>query len=155
MSWTIIAVLILVGFLFLLMEILVLPGTNVAGFIGFALIAIGVWQAYTGYGALAGSLTLAGSVVFSVVALYLSLKSGTWRRASLKSNIDGRVNLVDAEKIRVGDTGFAVSRLAPMGKARINDEYYEVRTLGEYLDPGTEVEVIGIEFNKITVKPKK
>ena len=155
MSWTIIAVLILVGFLFLLLEILVLPGTNVAGFIGFALIAIGVWQAYAGHGALAGSLTLAGSVVFSVVALYLALKSGTWKRASLKSNIDGRVNLVDAEKIKVGDTGRAIPRLAPMGKAMINNEYYEVKTLGEYLDPGTEIEVIGIEFNKITVKPKK
>ncbi len=155
MSWTIIAVLIVVGFLFLLLEILVLPGTNVAGFIGFALIAIGVWQAYAGHGALAGSLTLGGCVVFSVVALTLSLKSGTWKRASLKSNIDGKVNLVDAEKIRVGDAGRAVSRLAPMGKAMINGEYFEVSTLGEYLDPGAEIEVISIEFNKITVKPKK
>jgi membrane-bound ClpP family serine protease len=155
MSWTIIAVLILVGFLFLLLEVLVLPGTNVAGFIGFALVAIGVWQAYAGHGALAGSLTLAGTIVFSVAALYLSLKSGTWKRAALKSNIDGKVNLVDAEKIKIGDTGHAVSRLAPMGKAMINDEYYEVKTLGEYLDPGTKIEVISIEFNKITVKPKK
>ncbi len=155
MSWTIIAVLIVVGFLFLLLEVLVLPGTNVAGFIGFALIAIGVWQAYAGYGALAGSLTLAGTIVFSVVVLYLALKSGTWKRASLKSNIDGRVNLVDSEKIRVGDSGRAISRLAPMGKAMINNEYYEVKTLGEYLDAGTEIEVISIEFNKITVKPKK
>ncbi len=154
MSWTIIAVLIVVGFLFLLLEILVLPGTNIAGFIGFVLIAIGVWQAYTGYGALAGSLTLAGCIVFSVIGLFYSLKSGTWKRASLKSNIDGKVNLVDAEKIKVGDTGKAVSRLAPMGKAMINNEYFEVKTLGEYLDAGTEIEVISIDFNKITVKPK-
>jgi len=153
MSWTIIAVLILVGFLFLLLEILVLPGTNIAGVIGFVLIAIGVWQAYASFGALAGSLTLGGCIVFSIGGLYVSLKSGTWKRASLKSNIDGKVNLVDADKVKVGDTGKAISRLAPMGKAMINNEYYEVKTLGEYLDPGTEIEVISIEFNKITVKP--
>jgi len=154
MSWTIIAVLIVVGFLFLLLEVLVLPGTNIAGFIGFILIAIGVWQAYAAYGGLAGSLTLAGCIVFSVVGLYFSLKAGTWKRASLKSNIDSKVNIVDEQKIRIGDTGRAVSRLAPMGKATINNEYYEVKTQGEYLDAGTEIEVIEIEFNKITVKPK-
>ena len=154
MSWTIIAVLIVVGFLFLLLEILVLPGTNIAGVIGFVLIAIGVWQAYAGHGALAGSLTLGGCIVFSAIGLYFSLKSGTWKRASLQRNSDGKVNLVDAERIRVGDTGKAISRLAPMGKAFINGEYYEVKTLGEYLDAGTEIEVINIEFNKITVKPK-
>lgn len=154
MTWTIIAVLILVGFLFLLLEILVLPGTNVAGVIGFVLIAIGVWQAYAMYGPVAGSLTLVGSLAFSVFALYFSLKSGTWKRASLKKNIDGRVNLVDATKIKVGDTGKAVSRLAPMGKIIIDGEYFEVKTQGEYVDAGTEVEVMEIEFNKITVKPK-
>jgi len=153
MTWTIIAVLIVVGFLFLLLEILVLPGTNIAGIIGFVLIAIGVWQAYVVYGALAGSLTLAGSIVFSVISLYYSLKSGTWAKASLKKKIDSKVNLVDPQKIKIGDTGKAVSRLVPMGKALINDEYFEVKTRGKYVDAGTEIQVINIEFNKITVKP--
>jgi membrane-bound ClpP family serine protease len=154
MSWTIIAVLIIVGFLFLLLEILVLPGTNVAGIIGFVLIGIGVWQAYTVYGGVAGTLTLAGSVIFSVVALYLALKSRTWSRASLKSAIGSRVNLVMPDKIKVGDTGKTISRLAPMGKAFINGEYYEVRSNGEMIDPGTEIEITKIDVNKITVKLK-
>jgi len=154
MSWTIIAVLIVVGFLFLLLEILVLPGTNVAGFIGFILIAIGVWQAYANYGSIAGSLTLAGSVIFSAVGLYYSLKSGTWKRASLNEKISSKVNTIDEEKIKVGDVGTAISRLAPMGKAFIGGEYYEVKTLGDFVDEGTEIEVINIEYNKITVKLK-
>ena len=154
MTWTVIAILIIVGFLFLLLEILVLPGTNVAGFIGFALIAIGVWQAYASHGNLAGSLTLAGSVVFSGVALYYSLKSGTWKRAALNKSIDSKVNVIDETEIKIGDTGQTVSRLAPMGKAIINNVYFEVKTQGEFIDEDTEVEVINIEFNKITVKPK-
>jgi len=154
MTWTVIAILIVIGFLFLLLEILVLPGTNVAGFIGFALIAVGVWQAYATHGNLAGSLTLAGSVIFSGVALYYSLKSGTWKRASLNKSINSKVNVIDDTKIKIGDVGKTVSRLAPMGKAIINNVYFEVKTQGKFIDEGTEIEVINIDFNKITVKPK-
>ncbi|MEZ5082144.1 MAG: NfeD family protein [Bacteroidales bacterium] len=154
MTWTIIAVLIIVGFLFLLLEILVFPGTSIAGIIGFVLIALGIWQSYASYGVMAGTFTLIGSVVLSVILLYIALKSKTWNKATLKQNIDGRVNEVDLEKIKVGDSGKAISRLVPMGKAFINGEYYEVRSNGEYVDAGSEIEIIKIEINKITVKPK-
>ncbi|MEZ5196254.1 MAG: NfeD family protein [Bacteroidales bacterium] len=153
MTWTIIGVLIGVGFLFLLLEILVLPGTNIAGVVGFILIAIGIWQAYAVYGSTAGTITLAGSIVFSVVSLYYSLKSNTWKKATLNKNIDGKVNLVDANKIKIGDRGKTISRLAPMGKALINGEYFEVKTTGEFLDQEVEIEVIKIEFSQIIVKP--
>ena len=153
MAWTIIAVLILVGFLFLLLEILVLPGTNVAGVIGFALLAIGVWQAYAGYGTMAGTITLGGTLLFSVLALYYSLKSKTWEKVSLKTEIDGKVNLVDETTIKIGDKGIAISRLAPMGKAMINGKYFEVKTNGEYVDENTKVKVIEIDHNKIWVEP--
>lgn len=154
MTWTIIAVLIIVGFLFLLLEILVFPGTSVAGIIGFVLIALGIWQSYASYGVKAGSFTLAGSVLLSIVLLYYALKSNTWKRAALSKNIESRVNEVDLEKIKVGDTGKAISRLVPLGKALINGEYYEVRSNGEYVDAGSEIEIIKIEINKITVKTK-
>ncbi|MBN1339445.1 MAG: NfeD family protein [Bacteroidales bacterium] len=155
MTWTVIIVLIIIGFLFLLLEVLVLPGTNIAGVLGFILIAIGVWQAYTGYGTVAGTVTLGGSLAASFVSLYFALKSKTWSRASLKTEINGRVNLVDISKLKPGDTGKTVSRLNPMGKAFINGEYYEVKTTGEYLEPGTEIEVLRIEQSKITVKSIK
>jgi membrane-bound ClpP family serine protease len=152
MTWTIIAVLIIVGFLFLLLEILVLPGTNVAGIIGFALVAVGVWQAYVNYGTMAGTIALGGTLVFSVLALYYSLKSKTWDRASLKTEIDGKVNLVDETTIKPGDKGVAISRLAPMGKAMINGKYFEVKTNGEYVDENTKVRVMEIDHNKIWVE---
>jgi len=75
MTWTIIAVLLAVGFLFLLLEILVLPGTNIAGILGFVLIGVGIWQAYAVYGGAAGTITLGITIVLSFVALYFALKS--------------------------------------------------------------------------------
>lgn len=152
MTWTIIAVLIAVGFLFLLLEILVLPGTNIAGVVGFVLLAIGIWQAYAVFGGMAGTITLLGTLFLSALTLYYALKSKTWNKAALNKNIDSKVNLVDADKIKSGDRGKTVSRLAPMGKAEFAGEYYEVNALGQFIDPGTEIEVVRIENNKITVK---
>jgi membrane-bound serine protease (ClpP class) len=72
----------------------------------------------------------------------------------LKTNIDSKVNVIDDIKVKVGDTGKADSRLVPAGKAFINGEYFEVRTTGEFIDPGTELVVTKVEFNKIFVKRK-
>lgn len=153
MSWTIIAVLIIVGLLFLILEILVVPGTTVVGIVGFILMAIGIWQTYAVYGSANGHYVLAGSVVLTLIALALSLRSKTWNRVMLHSEIGSKTNVYETDKVKVGDTGKTVSRLVPMGKALINDDYYEVRSSGEFIDPGTEIKVVKIEFNRIFVKP--
>lgn len=155
MTWTIIAVLIIVGFLFLLLEILVLPGTNIAGVLGFVMIGIGVWQAYAVYDARSGTITLGATVLLSLFALHFALKSKTWKKASLKKEINSRVNVIDEQNIKVGDTGIAISRINPMGKAMINGVYYEVKSTGEFIENNTELEIIKIDHNKITIKPKK
>jgi membrane-bound ClpP family serine protease len=153
MTWTIIAVLIIVGFIFLLLEILVLPGTNVAGIIGFVLLIVGVWQAYATFGGKAGTITLIATVVVSAIILYYSLQAKTWRRVSLKSEISSKVNVVDEKKVKPGDRGKTISRLAPMGKAYINGVYVEVSSDGEFIDQNTEIEILKIDHNKIVVKP--
>jgi membrane-bound ClpP family serine protease len=152
MTWTIIAVFIAVGFLFLLLEILVLPGTNIAGIVGFVLLAIGIWQAFAVYGNVAGTVTLLGTLLLSAVSLYYALKSQTWKKAALNKSIDSKVNVINIEKIKSGDKGKTVSRLAPMGKAEFGGEFYEVNAMGQFIDPGTEIEVVKIENSKITVK---
>ena len=154
MTWTIIAVLIIVGFLFLLLEILVLPGTNIAGILGFVLIGIGVWQAYAVYGGTAGTITLGGTMVLSVLFLYYALKSKTWKKASLKKEITSKVNVIDTDNIKVGDQGITISRINPMGKAKINNEYFEVSSSGGFIDENTEIEVTHLNHNKITIKSK-
>lgn len=154
MSWTVIVALIVIGLLFLILEILVVPGSTVVGVVGFILMAIGIWQTYIVYGSTTGHYVLGGSLILTLGALALSLRSKTWKRAMLHTEILGKTNVYEAEKIKVGDTGKAVSRLVPMGKAFINDDYFEVRTSGEFLDQETEVVVTKIEHNKIYVKSK-
>lgn len=152
MSWTLIALLILIGIIFIVLEVLVIPGTSIAGIIGFILVGIGVWQAYRMYGSLAGHITLLISLVIGTGLLILSLRAKTWNRMMLKTQITGKANMIEEDKVKAGDTGISVSRLAPAGKALINDEYYEVHTQGEFIDQQKEIEVIKIQANKIIVK---
>ncbi len=153
MSWTVIIVLIVVGLFFIILEMLVVPGTTVVGVVGFILMAIGIWQTYAVYGTPAGHYVLAGSAVLTLATLALSLRSKTWNRVMLHSEISGKTNVYEADKVKVGDVGKTVSRLVPMGKAIINDDYYEVRSSGEYINQNTEITVVKIEHNRIFVKP--
>ncbi|MCF8234604.1 MAG: hypothetical protein K9G67_06900 [Bacteroidales bacterium] len=154
MGWTLIAILIFIGLLFLVLEILVFPGQAVAGIIGLVIITVAIWQTYIHIGTSAGHITLASTLGASVILLIVALRSKTWKYSMLSDNIDGKVNLLSDEQIKKGDSGKTVSRLNPAGKALINDDYFEVHTQGDYIDPGTEIIVTKIEFNKIYVKQK-
>lgn len=154
MFWLVIVTLILIGLAFLLLEILVIPGTGVAGIIGFVLLGVGVWQAYDYYGATTGHWVLGGTFAGTVILLALSLRSRTWRRIMLKSEIGSRVNIIDEINLKPGDSGKSISRLVPGGKAVFNKEYYEVRSMGEFIDQGVDIVIEKIEDHKIFVKPK-
>ena len=154
MFWLVVVTLIIIGMAFLLLEILVIPGTGVAGIIGFILLGIGVWQAYVYYDAYIGHWVLAGTIAGTVVVLVYSLRAKTWRRVALKTEINSRVNIIDEDKLKPGDVGKSISRLVPGGKAVFNNEFYEVRTLGNFIDPGEDIVIDKIEDHKIFVKLK-
>lgn len=154
MSWTIIVSLIFIGLLFLVLEVLVIPGTGLVGIAGFGMLVFGIYESYHIYGANAGHITLAASVVLTVLALYFSLKSKTWDRMMLSKNIDGKVNVIDEQNIRLGDEGITSSRLAPMGKALINGSLVEVQSQSGFVDENVEIVVVKVSTNKILVKTK-
>lgn len=155
MTITTIIIIILIGLLFLLLEILVIPGVGVAGIVGLVVMAFGIWQAFSLYGQKTGLYVLIASAVLSVLLLFFALRSNTWKKISLSTEISGKTNEVDANKLQTGMYGKSISRLAPAGKAVFNQEYYEVHSYGEFIDQNQEIEIVKIEFNKIFVKRKK
>jgi len=154
MSLTLIIILIIAGLLFLLLEVLVIPGTTVIGIAGFALIIFSVWESYHVFGSPTGHFVLIGTIFFTILTIYLALKSKTWNKIMLKTEISGKVNEIDSTKVQAGDPGVTVSRLTPGGKALINNEYYEVHTNGEFIDQESEIIVTHLADNKIFVKRK-
>ena len=153
--WTIIIILILVGILMLLLEILVIPGSGVAGIIGFALMVAGIWLAYSREGVYAGHITLAVTLGINIIGLVFALRSKTWKKAMLSTEINSKVRTIQHGKLKVGDRGQTVSRCAPMGKALFDDKFYEVSAFSEFIDQDKEIEIMKISGNKIYVKQLK
>lgn len=154
MSWTLIILFFLIGLVLLLIEMLIIPGATVFGLLGFGALAVSIWQAYAGHGTPEGHYFLIGAIIFTAVLLAFALKSKTWKKAMLDSEVKSKVNVIEPEKVKPGDEGKTISRLAPAGKAYINGDYYEVHSLGEYIEPQSDIVVIQVEFSKIIVKLK-
>ncbi len=152
MGWTLISALIIIGLLFMVIEILLIPGTSFAGIIGFICMAVGVWQAFAAHGLTEGFIALGITLLATFLALYFSLKSNTWKKFMLKDENTTRLNVITEEDIKPGDTGVAISRLALAGTIEINGKEYEAHTFGEFINQGTSVTVVKVENNKIFVK---
>ena len=153
MDWIYIAALISVGLLLLVVEILFVPGTTLVGLLGFVLVICGVALSFRSFGTETGWITLGTAAVLSGIAVYLSFRSGLWRRFSLKSVSESTAVESLEGKIKAGDEGLALSSLRPAGKADIGGEICEVRTRGTYLDAGTQLKVVQVSAAQIIVEP--
>ena len=154
MSIFAIILLIILGFILLMVEFFIVPGITVAGIGALLLIGGGIFCGYYFHGATIGNYILLGSGVGIIVFFTFALRKRTWQRFGLKSEIEGKVRTIKENTVKVGDSGKTVSRLAPIGKAMINDTLFEVRSEGSYIDADKEVKVIRIDVNKIYVELK-
>lgn len=143
--------LIVLGGILLVLEFLFLPGL-VAGVIGFLLQVAGVWTAFGYWGNSGGFPTLLGTLVLDGLLFWLVFKSGLWKRISLDTELNGKVNTLDETPVAAGDRGVTVSRLAPAGKASINGHFVEVHSAtGQFIDVGKDIVVAHVHHGKITV----
>ena len=63
-------------------------------------------------------------------------------------------NLYVMTKVRVGDVGCTISRVAPMGKVLVNGEEYEAKYRNGFLDKGENVVIVEIEGTVLVVESK-
>ena len=153
MSVLAIVLLIFLGIVLLLIEFAVIPGVTVAGIGGFLMLAGAVYIAFVRYGTVPGFITLAIVLILSPAIVYYYFNSSAGRKMILNKNIEGKVDLVDSNKIAVGDTGKSIGRLAPMGKVKVNGEVVEAQSTGALIDQNTEIRVLKVVSNKIIVEP--
>ena len=153
MDIIIIVFLMVVSILLIIAEIFLLPGITIAGIAG-ALFAIGgVSYAYS-VGVITGNITLASSIVsFGGLFLWL-VRSNSFSRVSLKTDIESTVESPRDMELNVGDKGITLSRLAPIGKARFNNITVEAKSLGEFIDENTPVTIKQIEGYNVVVEIK-
>lgn len=144
--------LILVGIVLMIAEILLIPGVGVAGILGLLSMGGSCWYAFYEYGNLTGGIVAGVTAVVLVVFAVVVLRAKTWKRMTLNTTIESKVNQLTVE-LRVSDKGRTITRLAPMGSVRFGDEIVEVKALEGMIDPNVEVEICMIEDGKIYVIP--
>ena len=91
MEWLVLFMLILIGFVLLILEFFVFPGVNVAGILGFACVGIAIYIAYSTMGMTVGHFTLLGTALCGFGVTYYVLRSKTWKRMQLHTQIDSTV----------------------------------------------------------------
>lgn len=152
MEITIVIVLLLVGITFFLVELFLIPGISIAGIAGTIFMGGSVYYAYSQIGATAGHITLFGSVLLLAIAVTIFVRSKALEKMSLRTNITGKNDPLKNIEINVGDIGITASRLAPMGKVKINGHIVEAKTNDDFVDQGTEVRVSQVYSTNILVE---
>ncbi|MDR2474995.1 MAG: hypothetical protein LBD45_03975 [Bacteroidales bacterium] len=139
----------------IVIEIFFLPGTTLAGIAGGIFAVVGIWYAYSQVGSMGGHITLAVSVVAFGAAFIWFIKSNALNKIALNEEVVSSVESLNREKIKVGDEGLTLSRLNPMGKARINGETVEVKSTGDFIDQNKTVVVLKVFTTNALVELKK
>lgn len=147
-----IILLIFLGVLFLVAELLLLPGISVGTILSLVCYGIAIYLAFDGYGACTGGVVIAVVLLLSLITTIISLRAKTWQRFSLKQEIDSSSMQLPETVVAIGTRGISVSRLSPMGKVEIDGKTYEAKSADIYIDQKQPVEVVGFDNFAIIVK---
>jgi membrane-bound ClpP family serine protease len=164
--------LFVLGLVLIALEIFVLPGFGVAGISGVLLVVFSLalvalekrpqtsaeWMALLGMMGQFG-LALLGALLLAVVLVSYLPSIPYLNRLILRPKAEAEVTGEPApEAVRpetaalLGAIGVAATPLRPAGKVKLGDEYIDVVAEGAYVEPGSRVQVVEIEGNRVAVK---
>jgi len=164
--------LFVVGLVLLGVEIFVIPGFGVAGFLGITFIILGLVLALipanitlapldVDFLARAGAYFIAtlvaAFIIGAVLAKWLPRTPVVGKfylgepEPQAVAHAEGAI-LTSGKKGLIGKIGRAETPLRPAGRAKIGGEYYDVTTQGDMVARGEEIEVIKVRGNNIIVK---
>jgi membrane-bound serine protease (ClpP class) len=163
MDWPIlIAILMFLGFIFLLLEIFVVPGFGPVGIAAIALLGMGVYLSWIKLNIIWG----VGITLVSILSVFISFiilkKSGATdkfilgRRINEKSTpdlqIESKRKTFDRLDITVGESGVTISDLRPSGIGEFRDKRLNVIADGIYINRNTRIRIVRIEGNRVFVE---
>ena len=161
--------LFLIGMIFIVIEIFVIPGFGIAGIFGLAL-TIGSLMLlmlnndvfdFT-FVVSKDILNASGSILIAVLGFGLLLffggikftESQAFKRVMLEDTQDlnkGYISRKYSDKL-IGKSGKAMTILRPSGKITISDKIYDATTSGEYIEKNSKIIVLSNEGSTLKVK---
>jgi membrane-bound serine protease (ClpP class) len=150
--------LIVGGILLLAAEVLIIPGFGVAGILGLAAIIFAVVRIFQDQSVwVLGWTALFGSI-FMGLAFWLLPNTRIGSALMLQTRLTEpardpeTAKLVGKREYLLSQHGVALSDLRPAGIARFSGERVDVVTEGDFISVGTEIEVLRVEGNRVTVR---
>lgn len=161
--------LFVIGLILLALEIFVIPGFGIAGISGIICCALGLifsFQPFILPQTDAENTIFITNITIVIVGMLLSVgiiavfihfspKNAPLRKLSLaevQTPEKGYSVAISSFQNLQNKEGIATSTLRPAGKAKIEEEIYDVCTSGDFLPEGTAVKVIEIRGNQIFVE---
>ena len=144
------------GVMFVIVELFLMFGSVKVGTIGIIFQALGIWMLYQSYGSYYGNIALVTSVLSAAILLAISLRIMSKREVGLTDTLtDAKVNVIDTQKVKVGDVGIAHSDLKLGGRIQIKGEIYDAESIDEFIDDGTKIMITKVNSHQIFVKAIK
>ena len=148
---------VLLGALLVVIEVFLIPGVGMVGFLGGACIVVGLVASFLGapidtdegradlataIGVVAGGGILAIGVAWAL--LRTLPRSPLMRAAVLEATAGGQAmpSTPAAGMVSVGERGTALTPLRPVGKAEFGGAIAEVQAVGPFIDAGTRIVVV-------------
>lgn len=142
----------ILGMTLFLAELVLLPGITIAAILSFCSLVASVALAFSSYGIGVGFIVLGIVVVEIIILLAIFLRPKTWKNVALNSELPESIDSPIENLVKLNSTAKAITRLAPMGKVVINGKFFEAKTIGHYIDEGSDVRVIGYDNQSIVVE---
>lgn len=146
------------GIGFLLVETHFLPGHGLSAIIGLALIFLGFFLALganSGSGGVVSVLAALLITVGTVIAFFLYLpKSKIWNKLGQNNRQTAASGYVSSEDFTgyLGQYGTALTILRPVGTGEFSGVKLAVVSEDQFVSPGTPIQVIEVQGNRIVVK---
>ncbi len=145
----------IIGLILFILELLVFAGIGLSGILGGGCVIASCVLSFIIYGYFYGIISIIINLILVGICLYYILRSKTWKKATLNTNINSKVDTSPNNKgIKVGDKGITITRLALGGQAKIGENFVEVFSRDTLINNNKEIEVTHIEDNKIFVKAR-
>lgn len=166
-NWEIIA--LFIGLVLIALEVLVIPGFGVAGISGIILTVCSLILIMVNNDAFNFEFVPSSSILYAVAAAFGGLLGGIcllfiggskiadtkfFKRIAHVETLDSKKGYTSSfikEKM-VGKTGIAHTVLRPSGKVMIEGKLYDAFARGEFIEKGSNIEVIGEDTTSLRVR---
>jgi len=150
----------LLGIIALVLEIFIFTGFGVAGITGIILVGWGILLVAVDVTQATSALVIAliTTIIIFVFGFKLMSRYNMWYKLTLSNRQqkeEGYVAPLSELSLFVGKGGIALTPLRPSGAAEVDGHRLDVVTEGEFVSPGSPIEVIKVEGTRVVVRETK